>query len=64
MSAATSRQPAREAVYYPLTQWEQPDRLMFYVRSAGDAAAIGPSIRAAARAADVNVPLYYMLPSP
>jgi predicted permease len=61
-SRANSREPAREALYYPLSQWQQPDRLMFYVRSAGDATAIGPAIRTAARSADANVPLYYMVP--
>jgi predicted permease len=61
-SRANSREPAREALYYPFSQWEQPDRLMFYVRSAGDATAIGPAIRTAARSADANVPLYYMVP--
>ena len=61
-SRASSREPARESVYYPFNQWEKPDRLMFYVRSAGDASAVGPSIRAAARAADANVPLYVMSP--
>ena len=61
-SRPNSREPAREALYYPFTQWEEPDRLMFYVRSAGDAGGLGPSIRAAARSADVNVPLYDMHP--
>jgi hypothetical protein len=35
---------------------------MFYVRSAGDAGLLGPSMRAAARSADANVPLYEMSP--
>ena len=57
-----SRQPAGEVIYYPFTQWQKPDRMIFYVRSAGDSSAIGPSIRAVARAADVNVPLWEMSP--
>lgn len=61
-SRGNSRYPAGEAFYYPFSQWEKPDRLMFYVRSAGDAGALGSSIRAAARSADANVPLYVMSP--
>jgi len=57
-----SHQPAREDVYYPFSQAEEPSRMMFYVRGAGDAGALGPSIRAAARAVDANTPLYYMIP--
>jgi putative ABC transport system permease protein len=57
-----SREPARETIYYPNSQWGSPDRMMFYVRSAGDPGALGPSIRAAARAADANVPLWEMSP--
>ena len=61
-SRANSREPAGETFYYPFSQWETPNRLMFYVRSAGDASALGPSLRAAARSADAFVPLYDMHP--
>ncbi len=61
-SRASSREPANEALYYPFSQSDKPDRLMFYVRSAGDASGLGNSIRAAAREADANVPLYSMFP--
>jgi predicted permease len=61
-SRSNSREPAGEAFYYPFSQWDAPARLMFYVRSAGDASSLGPSIRAAARAVDANVPLYVMSP--
>jgi predicted permease len=57
-----SHEPAGADVYYPFSQADKPDRLMFYVRSAGDAGALGPSIRAAARSADSNVPLWDMSP--
>jgi ABC-type antimicrobial peptide transport system permease subunit len=36
--------------------------MMFYVRSAGDPGALGPSMRAAVRTADANVPLWEMSP--
>jgi predicted permease len=61
-SRSSSREPAGETLYYPFTQWDKPAGLMFYVRSAGDAAALGPSIRAVARSADANVPLDDMNP--
>ena len=61
-SRGTSRDPAREALYFPLSQWDKPSSLMFYVRSAGDAGLLGPSIRAVARSADANVPLWEMSP--
>jgi predicted permease len=57
-----SHEPARDDVYCPFSQGTEPSRMMFYVRSAGDASALGPFIRAAARAVDANVPLYYMVP--
>jgi predicted permease len=61
-SRSNSREPAGETVYYPFTQWDNPAGLMFYVRSAGDASALGSSIRAVARSADANVPLDEMKP--
>jgi hypothetical protein len=61
-SRSKSREPAGETLYYPFTQWDKPAGLMFYVRSAGDAGALGPSIRAVARSADSNVPLDEMKP--
>jgi predicted permease len=61
-SRNNSREPAGETVYYPFTQWGNPAGLMFYVRSAGDASALGSSIRAVARSADANVPVDGMKP--
>jgi predicted permease len=61
-SRSTSREPAGETLYYPFTQWDKPAGLMFYVRSAGDGSALGSSIRAVARSADLNVPLDEMKP--
>ena len=57
-----SREPARATLYYPFTQWQDPEHLIFYVRSAGDAAALGPAIRAAAREVDPNIPVSDMSP--
>jgi predicted permease len=61
-SRSSSREPAGETLYYPFTQWDNPAGMMFYVRSAGDAGALGPSIRAVARSADANVPIDEMNP--
>jgi predicted permease len=50
-------------VYYPYTQWVEPERLAFYVRAGrGDGNALAAPIRAAVRAADPNVPLIYLQP--
>ncbi|HUE05109.1 MAG TPA: ABC transporter permease [Bryobacteraceae bacterium] len=57
-----SREAAHETIYYPISQWDSPERMMFYVRSAGDPGALGPSMRAAVRTADANVPLWEMSP--
>jgi predicted permease len=56
------REPAKPALYYPYAQWSQPERLMYYVRSAGDETALGPAIRAAVREEDPNVPVTLLEP--
>jgi predicted permease len=56
------REPAKPALYYPYTQWKQPERLMYYVRAAGVEAALGPAIRAAVRDEDPNVPVAVLQP--
>jgi predicted permease len=56
------REPAKPALYYPYTQWKQPERLMYYVRSGGAETALGPAIRAAVRDEDPNVPVAVLQP--
>jgi predicted permease len=56
------REPARRALYYPYSQWAKPERLMYYVRSAGVETTLGPAIRAAVRADDPNVPIAVLQP--
>jgi predicted permease len=56
------REPAKPALYYPYTQWKQPERFMYYVRSAGAETALGPAIRAAVRDEDPNVPVAVLQP--
>ncbi|MGA2195311.1 MAG: ABC transporter permease [Bryobacteraceae bacterium] len=51
------RNPATETWYYPYAQWAKPDRLQFYVRTAGDESRVGSEIRQVLRAADPNVPM-------
>jgi predicted permease len=43
--------------YFPYSNWQKPERLTFFVRSAGDAAGIPAAIRQAAMGADANVPV-------
>jgi predicted permease len=56
------REPAKPALYYPYTQWKQPERLMYYVRAAGVETALGPAIRAAVRDEDPNMPIAVLQP--
>ena len=56
------REPAKPALYYPYTQWKQPERLMYYVRAAGVETGLGPAIRAAVRSEDPNVPVAVLQP--
>jgi predicted permease len=56
------REPAKPALYYPYTQWKQPERLMYYVRAASVETALGPAIRAAVRDEDPNVPVAVLQP--
>jgi predicted permease len=58
----TVREPAKPALYYPYAQSKQPERLMYYVRSAGAEAGLGPAIRAAVRDEDPNVPVAVLQP--
>jgi len=56
------RNPAKETWFYPYTQWTKPDRLQFYVRTAGMESHITSEIRQALRAADPNVPMGELKP--
>ena len=47
----------RETIYMPYTQWDRPERLVFYVRAAGDESRLPPDIRRAVRETDPNVPV-------
>jgi predicted permease len=56
------RNPAKETWYYPYAQWDKPDRLQFYVRTAGDENRVAAEIRQVLRAADPNVPMGALKP--
>jgi predicted permease len=52
----------RRTLYYPYSQWKDPEALMFYVRGSGDVSALGAAIRAAVRAQDAEVPVTDLQP--
>jgi predicted permease len=56
------RNPAEETWYYPYAQWDKPERLQFYVRTAGDENRAASQIRQVLRAADPNVPMGELKP--
>jgi predicted permease len=49
--------------FFPYSQWDKPERLTFYVRTAGDTGGLGAAIRAAVREADPNVPVGGLKPA-
>ena len=49
-------------VYIPYAQWDNPGRLMFYVRAAGDETALAAAIRRVVREADPNTPIASIKP--
>ena len=51
------RQASAETVYFPFAQWVKPERLVFYVRTAGDESSLGPDIRRLVQSIDANVPV-------
>jgi predicted permease len=51
------RQPAKETWYFPFAQWEKPEGLQFYVRSAADPNRVASDVRRVVRAADPGIPL-------
>jgi predicted permease len=56
-SRVNVRHPAKETWYYPYAQWQRPERLQYYVRTAGDESRISSEIRGVLHATDPNVPM-------
>ena len=56
------RTPAHETVYLPYAQWDRPERLVFYLRTAGDENRLAADVRRAVREADANVPVNDITP--
>jgi predicted permease len=52
----------KETFFFPYAQWDKPERLSFYVRTAGDAGGLAATIRQLVRAADPNVPMGELKP--
>src|ERR1035438_8738629 len=50
------RDPGRETIYSPYAQWDNPSRMVFYVRTAGDPGRNIGALRQAVREADPNLP--------
>ena len=51
------RDQPKETFFFPYAQWDKPERLTFYVRTAGDTGGLATAIRQVVRAADPNVPV-------
>ncbi len=56
------RKPPKETFFFPYAQWKKPERLTFYVRTAGDENRLAAEIRQVVRAADANVPAGNLTP--
>jgi predicted permease len=52
----------KETFFFPYAQWSQPERLGFYVRTAGDVSGLASTIRQVVRSADPNVPMGNLKP--
>jgi predicted permease len=52
----------KEVIYMPYEQWDKPNRLVFYVRSASDETQLIAGIRRAVREADPNIPVMTIQP--
>jgi putative ABC transport system permease protein len=59
---STIRTPAKETVYFPYAQWEKPERLVFYVRAAGDENRLAADIRRVVREVDASLPVVNIAP--
>ena len=51
------RDKPEETIFTPYAQWNRPGRLVYYVRTAGDAGGLASTIRQLMRAEDPNVPM-------
>jgi predicted permease len=51
------RDKPKETFFFPYTQWDKPEKLTVYVRTAGDTGGLANTIRQVVRAADPNVPM-------
>jgi predicted permease len=51
------RKAAKETIFTPYLQAEQPDRMTFYVRTAGDESRFANTVRQLARSMDPNIPV-------
>jgi len=56
-SRSDGRAPLKETIYFPYAHWKKPDRLEFFVRSAGDQGALAAAIRQAVRETDPDLPV-------
>ena len=56
------RSTAKETIYFPYRQWDKPERLVFYVRAAGEEGRVSDAIRRAVREADPNIPVMTIQP--
>jgi predicted permease len=50
------REPGRETIYFPYPQWDNPSRMVFYIRTANDPGRNIAVMRDAVRAFDPNLP--------
>ena len=56
------RDQPKETYFIPYAQWKRPERLVFYVRTAGDTGGLASTIRQVVRALDPNVPMGELSP--
>ncbi len=56
------RNPAKETIFIPYQQWDQPTQLTFYVRGAGEEGQLSSTIRQLVRSMDANVPVRDLSP--
>jgi predicted permease len=52
----------KATIYLPYAQWNRPEGLTYYVRTAGDAGGLASSVRQVVRMADPSVPMGKMKP--
>jgi predicted permease len=59
---ADPRTPSKETLFYPYMQWDKPERMVYYVRIAGDEKSASSNIREAVRAVDAKLPVASIRP--